>query len=94
VVHAYPAQAIEAILAEPPSAVLTDLNMPEITGIELIRQLRERYPRNELPIIMVTTQQSAEDDREALDAGADAVIRKPFTPDDLSRALAAAGVHP
>ena len=94
VVHAYPAQAIEAILAEPPSAVLTDLNMPEITGIELIRQLRGRYPRSELPIIMVTTQQSAEDDREALDAGADAVIRKPFTPEDLSRALAAAGVHP
>lgn len=82
-----PDEAIEAALSDPPALVFTDLNMPEITGIDLIRRLRERHQADELPIFLVTTQQSAEDDRDALDAGATAVLRKPFTPEDLGRAL-------
>ncbi|MBW1644755.1 MAG: response regulator [Deltaproteobacteria bacterium] len=56
VLFEFPAAALEWLAGEKPAVLLTDLNMPEITGIELISRVREKYARPELPIIMVTTQ--------------------------------------
>lgn len=89
-----PLAAVEAIAAGHPAAVLTDLNMPEITGVDLIRRVREFAPREALPIIMVTTQQKGEDFGEAREAGVNRVIPKPFTAADLSAVLAEFGVTP
>lgn len=78
----FPASAIEHISKAKPYLVLTDLNMPEITGIGLITELRKKYSREELPIIMVTTQNEIQDNEAAYAAGVNFIMQKPF--DDVS----------
>ena len=68
--------------------VLLDINMPGMGGIEVCRSLRRISPR--LPIIMLTVQGSEERKVEALDAGADDYITKPFQLRELIARLRAA----
>ncbi len=74
----YPAEALSWLQDEKPLAICTDLNMPEINGIEFTRKVREKYKKDELPIIMVTTQDDAQDHQSAFEAGVSAVMSKPF----------------
>lgn len=69
-------EAFLALRHDPFETVLLDINMPGIGGIETCRRLREIYPR--LPIIMLTVRDQERDKVEALDAGADDYITKPF----------------
>jgi CheY-like chemotaxis protein/HEAT repeat protein len=80
-------QILEQVQKEKPDAILTDLNMPEITGIELTTRLRELYSKEELPIIMVTTQDEAQDIQELLSSGINGILRKPFTESQISKAF-------
>jgi DNA-binding response OmpR family regulator len=63
--------------------VLSDWNMPEMTGIKLLKILRR--DGNDVPFGFVTSESTVEMHREALDAGADFVVTKPFSADSLSR---------
>ena len=63
--------------------VITDLNMPNLDGIGLIRQLRADAKYKFLPIIMLTTESQAEKKQEGKAAGATGWIVKPFTPEQL-----------
>jgi CheY-like chemotaxis protein len=72
---------------EKPAIVLTDLNMPDITGIELVKKLRERYSAKMLPIIMVTTQNESQDNEAAMAAGVNAILHKPFNAKSLGTAM-------
>jgi CheY-like chemotaxis protein len=83
----FPAKALAAVNADPPEVIFTDLNMPHINGIELIRQVRATYDKNILPIVMVTTQNETQDNEAAYAAGVNAILHKPFTAEDLSRVL-------
>ena len=47
----FPAEALDKIKNEKPDVILTDLNMPEITGIDLTRNVREWYTKDKLPIM-------------------------------------------
>jgi CheY-like chemotaxis protein len=67
--------------------MFTDLNMPEMTGVELIRKTRELYSSSRLPIVMITTQNEVQDNRDAIQAGADTIGRKPFTSESLQNIL-------
>ncbi|MCB2181033.1 MAG: response regulator [Desulfobulbaceae bacterium] len=87
VLFQYPAQALDWLQEEKPLAICTDLNMPHITGIELTRRAREKYSQEELPIIMVTTQGDSHDHQCAYDAGANAVMGKPFDVEQLGQFL-------
>jgi CheY-like chemotaxis protein len=78
VLFEFPATAIEWLQKEKPAIVLTDLNMPEITGVMLAEEIRKKYTAEELPIIMVTTQNEANDNEAAYAAGVNKVIQKPF----------------
>ena len=69
-------------------AVLLDINMPGIGGIEVCRIMRKTAPR--LPIVMLTVQDSEDRKVEALDAGADDYITKPFQLRELTARLRAA----
>jgi len=68
--------------------VLLDINMPGMGGIEVCRTLRRNDPR--LPILMLTVQESEDRKVEALDAGADDYITKPFQLRELTARLRAA----
>lgn len=63
--------------------VITDLNMPNMDGIELIRQLRAKPQFKFIPIIMLTTESQASKKQDGKAAGATGWIVKPFNPDQL-----------
>jgi len=68
--------AIEKIESESPSLVITDLKMPRMDGMELLRHLRENRP--DIPVIVITAYGSIESAVEAMKAGAVDYIQKPF----------------
>nr|WP_320011721.1 response regulator [uncultured Desulfobulbus sp.] len=84
----FPAGAIEWLAKEKPALVLTDLNMPEISGIELTEKIRTIYDKDALPVIMVTTQSDVQDHEAASDAGVNDIMLKPFNADSLRAAMA------
>jgi CheY-like chemotaxis protein len=61
-----------------PDVVILDVSMPGVDGVEVCRQLKSspHPPR----VVMLTARAQPEDEQRALDAGADAYIRKPFSP--------------
>jgi len=87
VLFEFPAAAIEWLQKEKPAMVLTDLNMPEITGVMMSVEIRKKYTPKELPIIMVTTQNEANDNDAAYSAGVNKVIQKPFNAKSLKIAM-------
>ena len=75
-----------------PDIVLLDIVMPDLDGIEVMRQLREF---RSVPVILLTAKGSTADKAKGLDLGADDYIAKPFHPDELAAlapALLIAGV--
>ena len=63
--------------------MLTDLNMPNMDGIELIRNVRANPACKFIPIVMLTTESQAEKKQEGKAAGATGWIVKPFKPEQL-----------
>jgi CheY-like chemotaxis protein/HEAT repeat protein len=84
----FPAKALEWVQKEKPDVILTDLIMPDITGIDFTKGVRRWYTNNELPIIMVTTQNETHAYKTAYAAGIDDIIHKPFTETQIGKALA------
>lgn len=83
-------QAWQVLQANPDVKVLiTDWNMPEMNGLELVRKVRAEERYNDMPIIMVTTEGGKGEVITALKAGVNNYIVKPFTPDVLKTKLEA-----
>ena len=78
-------QALEVVAAEAPDLIISDWNMPEMTGIEFLRKLRESG--SETPFGFVTMEVSPAMRELAIERGARFLIGKPFTSDDLHNAL-------
>ncbi len=78
-------QALAKMSQEQPRLVLSDWNMPEMTGIEFLQQVRAQ--QNQVPFGFVTSEASAAIKELALNSGASFVITKPFTADDIQDAL-------
>ncbi|MCX4965824.1 response regulator [Streptomyces sp. NPDC079020] len=72
--------ALRLAAAHPPDAVLLDLGLPDMDGIEVMRALR-RWSR--APILVVSARSASDEKVRALDAGADDYITKPFSMDEL-----------
>ncbi len=67
--------------------LLTDFNMPLMSGLELTRKVRETYPAHQLPILMFTTRNQREDIVAAVKSGVNGYIAKPFNAAQLSQHL-------
>ncbi|MCR4317175.1 MAG: protein kinase [Planctomycetes bacterium] len=78
VLYRHPEEALLDILKEPFDLVMTDLSMPRITGHEVIKSLRAKYSKEELPIIVISAVGLEEAIIKAFDLGADDYIVKPF----------------
>lgn len=75
--------ALEKIDSKVFNLVLTDLNMPRMDGISLIKQLRANQKNKFTPILMLTTESQNEKKQEGKNAGATGWIVKPFKPEQL-----------
>ena len=74
-------EALQVLRNATYDAVLLDINMPGIGGIETLRRIRTFAPR--LPVLMLTVRDEEEDKVEALDLGADDYVTKPFSTREL-----------
>ena len=63
--------------------VITDWNMPEMDGLTFVSTLRSMEEYKNLPVLMITTRSVKDDIMEAMKAGVNNYIVKPFTPDTL-----------
>lgn len=68
--------------------VITDINMPDINGLELIQFLRSNPKFSGVPLIVISTEGSARDRQKGLALGADAYVVKPFDPKQLASVVA------
>ena len=80
-------EALAALAAAPPDAVVLDVLMPEVGGIEVCRRLRDGGDRT--PVLMLTARDRVADRVRGLDAGADDYLVKPFALEELRARLRA-----
>lgn len=74
-------EAIDLVKKEPADVIISDVKMPDMDGIELLRQARELFP--DLGVILMTAFASVETAREAFKLGADDFVTKPFDVEEL-----------
>jgi two-component system chemotaxis response regulator CheY len=79
-------------VSEPIQLVLVDWNMPEMNGLEFLRQLRAHPENARTMVIMVTTETAIDQMVTALEAGANEYVMKPFTKDVIQDKLRLLGV--
>ena len=80
-------EALEKLRSERPDLIILDVNMPGISGIETCAEIRTS---SDVPIIMLTIRNSERDKVQALDAGADDYVVKPFGVQELMARIRAA----
>ncbi|MCQ2311637.1 MAG: response regulator [Paludibacteraceae bacterium] len=73
-------EALDCIKKEIPRVMITDLMMPNMDGIELLKRLRQDSRTESLPILLLTAKTAVESQLEGLEHGADDYITKPFSP--------------
>jgi two-component system chemotaxis response regulator CheY len=83
-------EALRVLPARRVDLIVTDINMPDINGLELISFVRANPNYRRIPVVIITTENSAEDRKRGLDLGASDYLVKPFGANELRRAVAAA----
>ena len=76
-----------------PVALLLDLNMPRMGGLELLKELQGIESARQIPVIVMTTSEDDEDRLAAYDRGAVSFVRKPIDFDEFVRAVKTLGLH-
>jgi two-component system KDP operon response regulator KdpE len=82
------AQALHVAASAHPDLMVLDLGLPDMDGVEIIRKLREWTP---IPIVVLSGRADSRDKVDALDAGADDYVTKPFSVDELLARIRAVG---
>ena len=80
-------QALRIIESKPVDFVISDWNMPNMTGLDLLKTLRAHPKFSRMPVLLITAEGKKENIVEAAQAGADGYIVKPFTQDVLQEKL-------
>ncbi len=76
-------EALEKLATHDIGLVVTDLNMPQMDGLELSRNIRYNETYKDLPVIMITTESGEEDMRVARESGVTSYLVKPVSPQRL-----------
>ncbi|WP_263419119.1 response regulator [Terriglobus albidus] len=80
-------EALDILRIEPVDVVLTDINMPRMTGEELLEQMSQDDILSQLPVMVISTDRSEERVRRMNALGAKGYVTKPFAPETLGVAL-------
>ncbi len=79
--------ALRAVQSERPDLVVLDVMLPDLSGVEVCRRLRDQPATAHLPIMMLSARSQVSDKVKALQAGADEYITKPYNPDELLQTI-------
>lgn len=77
------AEGLDAVRAERPDVVISDIMMPNVSGIELLETLKADPATASIPVILLSAKAQTGDLKAGMDAGADDYVTKPFEPLDL-----------
>jgi two-component system chemotaxis response regulator CheY len=80
-------EALKLLPTEQFNLVITDVNMPDINGLELISFIKNNPRYNHIPLIIVSTERSEEDKKRGLELGAAAYVTKPFKAQELQEVI-------
>ena len=80
-------EALKALPGHRFDLIITDINMPDINGLEIIHFVKGNAAYKEIPLIIVTTEQGEADRKKGLALGASEYITKPFDPEKLKAAV-------
>lgn len=81
-------EALEVLKNKPVGLVLSDINMPNMDGLELLSKMRAQHAWDKVPIVMVSTEGTQAKVLEAVERGASGYVRKPFTAEQIKEKLA------
>ncbi len=80
-------EALKILPAEDFDLIITDINMPDINGLELINFIKTTPRYSNIPLIIVSTESTEEDRRRGMALGANDYITKPFEPEALKESI-------
>lgn len=78
-------EALRILPREKVDLVITDINMPDINGLELVSFIKSNPNYRQTPLFIISTEGSEKDREKGLSLGADAYLVKPFSPDELQQ---------
>ena len=80
-------EALNVLADDWVDVIMSDINMPEMNGFELLEELQKDDLLKNIPVVVITTESSDERMQNALKLGAKGFIKKPFLPEDIKRIL-------
>ncbi len=80
-------EALEKLACDWVDVIISDINMPEMSGLEMLSRLKQDELYKQIPVIMISTEGSEERINEAFSLGAAGFIKKPFVPEELKQKL-------
>lgn len=80
-------EALRVLPREKVDLIITDINMPDINGLELVNFIRTNETYRETPLVIISTEGSERDREKGLSLGANAYLVKPFSPDQLQQLI-------
>lgn len=80
-------EALKALPQQSFDLILTDINMPEINGLEIVHFVKSNPAYQKIPLIIISTEHGQADIKKGLALGAQKYITKPFDPDQLKKTV-------
>lgn len=80
-------EALEALTDNWVDVIMSDINMPEMNGFELLKRLKKDNLLKDIPVIMITTESSEKRMQDAFNLGVKGFIKKPFLPEEIKKIL-------
>lgn len=75
--------ALEKLVIHDVDLIIADLNMPKMSGLEMVKTIRKSQDYNNIPVLMLTTETNEEDKNNCLEAGVNIYLAKPLPPNKL-----------
>ena len=80
-------EALDALKQHPVGLILSDINMPNMDGLQLLNAVKSQATTKDVPMVMITTEGSSAKVMEAVSLGAAGYVRKPFTAEQIKEKL-------
>lgn len=80
-------EALKVLPTQPFDLIITDINMPNINGLEVVKFVKENPRYKAIPMIIVSTEQGEKEIQKGLALGASEYLTKPFHPDNLKKVI-------